>query len=319
MPALSITNKFCSLEYFLSCLNGPIKVRLNSDSKKSIQKSHKLLLQLLDKGEKIYGVTTGFGDLSSIPINDTDQKKLQLNLIRSHATGVGKSFDLGITRVIILLKLLNWSKGVSGVRTKLVQLLQELLNHDILPVIPRQGSVGASGDLAPLAHMALPLIGEGLVNFQDRIMPAMLAMKEVGIDPIILEPKEGLSLINGTQVSTAIAIKACLEAENVLKVADLSGAISVEASLSSRSVFKSDIHKLKNHPGQRIVASNIWNLLDKSEIVLSHKNCDRLQDPYSFRCIPQVHGISRENYKCAKEIVEKALNIAANMHKITRE
>ena len=156
--------------------------------------------------------------------------------------------------------------------------------------------------------MALPLIGEGLVNFQGRIMPAMLAMKEVGLEPITLEPKEGLSLINGTQVSTAIAIKACIDAENILKVADLSGAMSVEASLSSRSVFKSEIHKLKCHPGQRIVASNVWNLLDKSQIVLSHKNCDRLQDPYSFRCIPQVHGISRENYKCVKEIVENEAN-----------
>lgn len=308
MSVLSITKKSCSLDYFLSCLNGPIKVRLDSDSIKLIQKSHKIFLQLLDNGEKIYGVTTGFGDLSTISINENDQKKLQLNLIRSHATGVGKSFDSGVTRLIMLLKILNWSKGVSGVRLKLVQQLQKLLNHDILPVIPRQGSVGASGDLAPLAHMALPLIGEGLVNFQERIMPAMLALKEVGLEPIILEPKEGLSLINGTQVSTAIAIKACLEAENILRVADLSGAISVEASLSSRSVFKSDIHKLKKHPGQKIVASNIWNLLDKSEIVLSHKNCDRLQDPYSFRCIPQVHGISRENYKCVKEIVENEAN-----------
>ena len=308
MKALSITNKTCSLDYFLPCLNGPVKVRIDSDTRKSINQSHKIFLELLSNGQKIYGVTTGFGDLSSISINENDQKQLQLNLLRSHATGVGKSFDLGITRIIMVLKLINWSKGVSGVRLKLVQLLKELLNHDILPVIPRQGSVGASGDLAPLAHMALPLIGEGLVNFQERIMPAMLAMKEVGLDPIILEPKEGLSLINGTQVSTAIAIKACLEAENILKVADLSGALSVEASLSSRSVFKSDIHKLKNHPGQRIVASNIWNLLNKSEIVSSHKNCDRMQDPYSFRCIPQVHGICRENYKCVKNIVENEAN-----------
>ena len=313
MKALSITNKTCSLDYFLPCLNGPVKVRIDSDTRKSINQSHKIFLELLSNGQKIYGVTTGFGDLSSISINENDQKQLQLNLLRSHATGVGKSFDLGITRIIMVLKLINWSKGVSGVRLKLVQLLKELLNHDILPVIPRQGSVGASGDLAPLAHMALPLIGEGLVNFQERIMPAMLAMKEVGLDPIILEPKEGLSLINGTQVSTAIAIKACLEAENILKVADLSGALSVEASLSSRSVFKSDIHKLKNHPGQRIVASNIWNLLNKSEIVSSHKNCDRMQDPYSFRCIPQVHGICRENYKCVKNIVENEANsVSAN-------
>ena len=308
MKALSITNKTCSLDYFLPCLNGPVKVRIDSDTRKSINQSHKIFLDLLSNGQKIYGVTTGFGDLSSISINENDQKQLQLNLLRSHATGVGKSFDLGITRIIMVLKLINWSKGVSGVRLKLVQLLKELLNHDILPVIPRQGSVGASGDLAPLAHMALPLIGEGLVNFQERIMPAMLAMKEVGLDPIILEPKEGLSLINGTQVSTAIAIKACLEAENILKVADLSGALSVEASLSSRSVFKSDIHKLKNDPGQRIVASNIWNLRNISEIVSSHKNCDRMQDPYSFRCIPQVHGICRENYKCVKNIVENEAN-----------
>ncbi len=308
MSALSISRESRSIQYFLPCLEGPVRVRLNADSRKAIRASHSILAQLLKKGKKIYGVTTGFGDLSKVTIDADDRQKLQLNLVRSHATGVGKSFDLGITRLILFLKLSTWAKGVSGVRLELVSLVRDLLNHDILPVIPRQGSVGASGDLAPLAHMALPLIGEGLVHFQDRIMPAMLAMKEVDLEPLVLGPKEGISLINGTQVSTAIGIKACLEAESLLKIADLVGAISVEASLSSRSVFKSSIHKLKQHPGQRLVAANVWNLLRDSEIVLSHKDCDRVQDPYSFRCIPHVHGISRDNYNGAKEIVQNEAN-----------
>ncbi|MDP7527405.1 MAG: aromatic amino acid ammonia-lyase, partial [Candidatus Marinimicrobia bacterium] len=212
MSALSISRESRSIQYFLPCLEGPVRVRLNADSRKAIRVSHSILAQLLKKGKKIYGVTTGFGDLSKVTIDADDRQKLQLNLVRSHATGVGKSFDLGITRLILFLKLSTWAKGVSGVRLELVSLVRDLLNHDILPVIPRQGSVGASGDLAPLAHMALPLIGEGLVHFQDRIMPAMLAMKEVDLEPLVLGPKEGISLINGTQVSTAIGIKACLEA-----------------------------------------------------------------------------------------------------------
>ncbi|WP_374958655.1 aromatic amino acid lyase, partial [Gilvibacter sp.] len=173
---------------------------------------------------------------------------------------------------------------------------------------PRQGSVGASGDLAPLAHMALPLIGEGLVHFQDRIMPALVAIKEAGLNPLELEAKEGLAMINGTQVSAALGIKALLAADNILKTADISGAMSVEASLSSRSVFEAKIHKLKKHRGQIESAGNVWRLLEKSAIVDDHADCDRIQDPYSFRCIPHVHGASRELYKSAKDIVENEAN-----------
>ena len=155
MSALSISGESRSIKYFLPCLEGPVRVRLNADSRKAIRASHSRLKQLLKKGKKIYGVTTGFGDLSKVTIDAENRQKLQLNLVRSHATGVGKSFDLGITRLILLLKLSTWAKGVSGVRLELVTLVRDLLNHDILPVIPRQGSVGASGDLAPLAHLSL--------------------------------------------------------------------------------------------------------------------------------------------------------------------
>jgi histidine ammonia-lyase len=308
MPILPISTGSYKSTDFQPFFKGPVKVRLNAPARKAIKISNLAFLSALEKNTRIYGVNTGFGKLSQITINKPDQRSLQLNLVRSHAAGVGPSFDLALTRIIMFLKLLTFAKGKSGVRLELVELLIKFLNHDILPVIPRQGSVGASGDLAPMSHLALALIGESDVHFQDRIMPSMLAMKEVSIEPIKLEPKEGLSLINGTQVSTAIAIKAVLEAENLIKTADIAGSLSVEASLSSQKVFHSAVHELKKHKGQRICAANIYKMLSGSEIIKSHENCDRVQDPYSFRCQPHVHGTSRDILKMVKGIVENEIN-----------
>ncbi|HCI16700.1 MAG TPA: histidine ammonia-lyase, partial [Candidatus Marinimicrobia bacterium] len=232
-----------------------------------IRKSHKTLRSLLDKGQQIYGVNTGFGQLSTVSITPDDRRKLQLNLVRSHACGVGKPLDLGVTRLTMILKLMTWAKGYSGIRLELAQLLVDMLNHDILPIIPRKGSVGASGDLAPLAHLARALIGEGDVHFQDRIMPAMLALKEANLTPVVLEAKEGLSLINGTQVSTSLAIRALAESKKLIKTADISGALSTEASLSTRIVFSPKIHQLKKHAGQSRSAANVFKMLKGSEIV----------------------------------------------------
>jgi len=308
MGTVLISNKSLQWGQLAPMLDGPARIRLSPEAKKSIRKSHKILRSLLDKNQQIYGVNTGFGQLSTVPISKEDRRKLQLNLVRSHACGVGKPLDLGVTRITMILKLMTWAKGYSGVRLALAQLMADMLNHDILPVIPRKGSVGASGDLAPLAHMARALIGEGDVHFQDRIMPAMLALKEANLDPIVLKAKEGLSLINGTQVSTALGIRALSESQILLKTADIAGALSTESSLSTRIVFTPKIHKLKKHPGQVVSATNVYNMLQGSDIVHSHDDCGRIQDPYCVRCIPHVHGSSREVYSIAEKIINNELN-----------
>lgn len=308
MLTVPVEHKKYSVEDFKQFLEHPVRVRLSPQVKKSINDSNRIFTEIQKKNIKIYGVNTGFGKLSQVSIDIKDQMQLQLNLIRSHAVGIGKPIDFGLVRIIMFLKLLTYAKGVSGIRNAVADKIVEFLNHDLLPVIPRKGSVGASGDLAPMAHMALALIGEGEVHFQDRIIPSMLALKEIGVEPLILHPKEGLSLINGTQVSTAFAVKALNTAQNLLVTADIVGALSVEASLSSRKVFKANIHKLKDHKGQQLVAKNIWDLLKNSEIVASHNNCDKVQDPYSMRCIPHIHGASRESFQYSKQIIEQEIN-----------
>jgi len=308
MGTLSISSSFLDTLDLMSFLDSPGKVRLSPETRKRISKSHKHLKALLASGQKIYGVNTGFGKLSNVSIPENDQKKLQLNLVRSHSAGVGKPFDHGISRLTMILKLMTFAKGYSGVRIEVANQLVDFINHDILPIVPRQGSVGASGDLAPLSHIALGLIGEGNVHFQDRIMPAIVAIKEAGLTPLVLGAKEGLSLINGTQVSSALGIKALVNADIILKTADIVGAMSVEGSLASRNVFARKLHQLKNHKGQQQSAQNVWNFLKNSDIVKSHENCDKIQDPYSLRCIPHVHGSSRELFKAAKELVENEAN-----------
>lgn len=308
MGTLTISTNSQQVADLTPFLTSPGKIRLSPEARNAIKTSHQNLKSLLDSGVNIYGVNTGFGKLSSVSIPESDQKQLQLNLVRSHAAGVGKPFDAGITRLIMILKLMTFAKGYSGVRLELVQQLVHFINHDILPVIPRQGSVGASGDLAPLSHLAMGLIGEGKVHFQDRIMPAIVAIKEAGLEPLVMEAKEGLAMINGTQVSAALGIKAIVTGKNLLQTADISGALSVEAGLASRNVFEGKIHKLKEHKGQIQSAGNVWRMLAKSEIVDDHADCDRIQDPYSFRCIPHIHGSSRELYASAKNIVLNEAN-----------
>ena len=308
MEGCIISNKSFTWRDLEHLIASPKPLRLSNHSKKAIKKSNQSLLKILRSDRVIYGVNTGFGKLSSVPIESKDLKKLQLNLVRSHAAGTGKPFDLGITRLTMALKILTWSKGYSGVRPKLVTLLLKMINHDILPVIPRQGSVGASGDLAPLSHVACSMIGEGMVYFNNRRISSMTAFKKAKLTPIALEAKEGLSLINGTQLSTAIAIKALSEACKVLLTADIVSAVSVEASLSTREVFKPAIHRLKKHKGQLVSAKNIYSLLDKSQIVESHKDCNKIQDPYCVRCIPHVHGASWEMFSNSEKIINNEIN-----------
>ena len=308
MSSFLVSTKKYTYNEFEPFFTGPVKISLTKEAEKKIIRSHNNLLNNLKTEKPIYGVNTGYGNLSNISIQGKDLERLQINLIRSHASGIGDPLDLGIVRTIIFLKLLTFAKGYSGVSLELVKKIIQLFNKDIMPVIPKRGSVGASGDLAPLGHMALILIGEGEVFFEGKRLKTVSALKKVKIKPLSLKPKEGLSLINGTQASTAIAIKTLLDGKNLLLSADIAGAVSVENSFSSRKVFQKRIHDLKQHPGQRTSAKNIYKLLNKSEIVHSHNNCCKIQDPYSFRCIPHVHGASRDMFANAANIINNEIN-----------
>tara|TARA_Y100000294_G_scaffold94780_1_gene88212 strand:- start:385 stop:1911 length:1527 start_codon:yes stop_codon:yes gene_type:complete len=308
MSGLLITKNNFTIRDFGLSLQKPVHVKLSSDAVDSVNNSQKNLQSLLTSGISIYGVTTGFGKLSHVKIDPSDQRKLQLNLVRSHAAGVGQPENKGIIRVMMILKLLTFVKGYSGVRMAVLDQIIKFLNHDIIPVVPEKGSVGASGDLAQLAHMGLALIGEGDVFYKGKQTESKLIMDRLGIFPLELEPKEGISLINGTHYSTALAIAILNISKNLLQCADIIGALSVESSLSSRNIFNPKIHYLKKHPGQRDSAENIWNILSDSKIVSSHKECEKIQDPYSFRCIPHVHGASRDMINNAADCVNNEIN-----------
>jgi len=308
MKILRISTRSYSYRDFAHLFDGPVCVTLTKKSLHNIRKSHKRLLKKINTGETIYGVNTGFGNLSKIKIDLKDQKNLQLNLVRSHAAGVGNNLEPGLIRTIFILKLLTYVKGYSGIRPAVAEKIIQFLNNDILPVIPEKGSVGASGDLAPLGHMALALIGEGRVMYNGKELKTKTALSKANIKPLVLEQKEGLSLVNGTQVSTALAIKSLLNGDLLLKTADIAGALSVENSFASRKVFQKKIHALKKHPGQASVANNVYKLLNGSKIVKSHSNCGIVQDPYSFRCIPHIHGASRDGFTRAANMIDNEIN-----------
>jgi len=259
-------------------------------------------------GAAIYGVTTGFGRMANVMIDAADTKKLQLNLVRSHASGTGPSLAEEYVRAAGVLRVNALATGHSGITLATLDLLIELLNRGVSPVVPAQGSVGASGDLAPLAHMTLTLIGEGEATYRGERLPSAEALRRAGLAPIELGAKEGLSLVNGTEVMTAIAALCVLRAQRLLATADVIGALSLEAYLATDHVFDRRINALRPHVGQRIVADRLRALLAGSEIMLSHRDCGRVQDPYSFRCIPVVHGAVRDAIAHVRGVVEIEAN-----------
>ena len=308
MATLRISNKTYSYKDFLPFLDGNVKVTIDSNAKKDIKNSYSNLLENLSSGKTIYGVNTGFGRLSQIKIEKQDQSKLQLNLVRSHSAGIGKYLDAGIVRIIMALKVLNYSHGYSGVHPDTVNQLVKFINNEVLPAVPEKGSVGASGDLAQLAHIASSLIGEGKIIRGKKVVTSKNVLNKLKIKPLKLRQKDGISLVNGTQYSTALAIKSLSNSQQLLDAADAIGSLSVESSLSSRDTFKPIIHKLKKHKGQIVSAKNIWAMTEGSEIVNSHKDCDVVQDPYSFRCIPHIHGACRDAVRQSSEIINAEIN-----------
>lgn len=308
METLRISPRIFNVDEFAPLFTGPVRVALTARSVRNLKQSHKRLEKIITSGKTIYGVNTGFGNLSHIRIDQEDQFTLQVNLVRSHAAGVGAPLERGLVRSAMVLKLLTYVKGFSGVRLALAEKIIQFLNKDIIPLIPEKGSVGASGDLAPLSHLGLAIIGEGHVFYNGRKMTTQSALRKAKVAPLTLHPKEGLSLINGTQISTAMAIKALLDGNNLTVCADVTGALAVENSLSSRNAFRGDIHELKAHKGQRDTARNVFKMLKGSKIVSSHSDCGKVQDPYSFRCIPHIHGACRDSISGAAQMIHNEIN-----------
>lgn len=277
-----------------------------------IKKSRNVIDEAIRSGKAIYGVTTGFGKLKNKFISKDKVCKLQENLIKSHSVGVGEPYNIEEARAILFVRLLSLAQGYSGVRLEVLEKIVELLNKNIIPRIPSQGSVGCSGDLAPLSHMSLVLLGRGEVIYKGKILPTGKIFRKLKIAPIVLREKEGLALNNGTSVMTAVAALNLSRALSLAKAADIVGAITLETAMGTLTAFGDDIQNVRPHNGQKTVAKNFQKLCEKSEIMESHKDCERIQDSYTLRCIPQVHGAVRDAIEYCREKIEIELNSATD-------
>ena len=287
---------------------GEYKLSIEPEALKKMQASRAFVFDIVKKGKPVYGINTGFGALASKHIEEKDLAQLQVNLIRSHCTGVGSPFSKEITRAIMLLRANCLISGFSGVEPSTVQLLLDFLNHHITPVVPEKGSVGASGDLAPLSHIALALIGEGEVEFNGKIVSSKFAIDQIGKTPSVLGPKDGLALINGTACMTALGALAIFEATQIMKLADIATTLTLDGVKGTTAAYNPKITNLKPHAGQVAVVKNLNALLSHSPLKDSHPDCGKVQDPYSLRCVPQVHGACRQTLIHAQEVINTELN-----------
>jgi histidine ammonia-lyase len=281
---------------------------LSAETIVNINRSAAYVQNIVDKGNVVYGINTGFGPLCTTLIDVDDTRKLQENILKSHAVGMGEPIDTGLAKLMLILKVHALAKGFSGVQLTTVERIIWHIEQDVIPVVPKQGSVGASGDLAPLSHLFLSLIGLGKVHYQNEIRNTADVLVEFNLEPVQLGAKEGLALINGTQFMAAHAVKAVVEMSRVLDTADLITTLMIEGLNGSIKPFYKELHQLRDYKGNSYVASKIFNLLCGSSILESHKNCSRVQDPYSLRCIPQVHGASRNAWLHLKDTIETEIN-----------
>ena len=302
MTTLELDRARITLTAARQIIAGPVEIELPKDAWLTAERSRANIQDALSADVVAYGINTGFGKLAKTRVDADQLSELQQNLVRSHAAGVGAPLKPGVVRLVLCLKIVSLAQGYSGVRPELIDRLIVMSANDMMPVIPEKGSVGASGDLAPLAHLALTLMGEGQVFFQGEIVSTAQALNTIELKPLKLEAKEGLALLNGTQVSTALALDAVLTAERNLANAIMMGAISVDAALGSYMPFDKRIHQVGLHRGQQKVAAIFRDLLDSSQINQSHAQCDRVQDPYSLRCQPQILGACLDQLQHAAEI-----------------
>ncbi len=313
MNKLIIDGSSLSIEGVYRSSTSPAFLSLSSTAKRRMRASRALVEKWVKRNEVVYGVTTGFGEFSNVRIHPDQMEKLQENLILSHSAGAGDPMPPEIVRAMMILRLNALAKGYSGIRVETVEFILKAFNKGITPIIPSQGSVGSSGDLVQLAHLVLTMMGKGTVWYDDVLMEAGIALKRIGLRPLKLTAKEGLALVNGTQMMTAYAVHAVHEAQILCKLADIAAAMSVEALKGSDTAFDERIQALRPHKGQRASAANLRKLMAGSEIRESHRHDDpRVQDAYSIRCVPQVHGASRDAIRYASDVVSTEINSATD-------
>ena len=302
---MEISGRPISLAQLNAVATGSERIELTDESRDRIRKSRAVIEKILEQGQVIYGISTGFGKLSDVKIEPEALRQLQLNLVRSHSCGVGEPLSIPEVRAMIFLRANVLALGFSGVRIEVVEFLCQILNRRVYPVVPEKGSVGASGDLAPLAHLALALIGEGESFFENERLASADALARAGLNPIVLEAKDGLALLNGTQAMHAVGGLALFRAKRLARVADVAGAMTLEGLMGTPRAFDLRIQKARPHPGQIAVAEHVRALVRQSEIRESHRENDpRVQDAYSIRCIPQVHGAVRDALGYVEKILE---------------
>lgn len=287
---------------------GTIKGVIDAATAERINASHHHVKEIVQQHTTVYGVNTGFGPLCDTKISEEDTLKLQYNILQSHSVGVGQPIPEEIARLMMICKVHALAQGYSGANIKTIERIIWHIDHHVTPLVPEKGSVGASGDLAPLSHLFLPLIGLGEVYYKGEKMPAATVLQQEGLRPIALGPKEGLALINGTQFILAFAVKAVQRFHNLLEAADIIGAMSLEGLMGTHKPFDPRLHDIRPYKGSQLVAHRLKAMLDTSEIMASHVDCGRVQDPYSLRCMPQVHGASRTAWKHLEELTTIELN-----------
>lgn len=302
-----------TLQQLRLAYRNPVRLQLDESADADINRSVACVERILSEGRTAYGINTGFGLLAQTRIASEDLENLQRSLVLSHAAGVGEALDDALVRLIMVLKVNSLARGYSGIRLEIIQALIALINAEVYPHIPLKGSVGASGDLAPLAHMSLVLLGEGKARYRGEWLAAKEALAQAGLEPMQLAAKEGLALLNGTQVSTAFALRGLFGAEEVFAAASVCGSLTVEAVLGSRSPFDERVHAVRGQRGQIDAAAAYRHLLgESSEISQSHSNCDKVQDPYSLRCQPQVMGACLTQMRQAAEVLAVEANAVSD-------
>lgn len=312
MKKIQLNGQNLTVSLAKEIVDNNLQINISPSAIKKIKRSRNVIEKWIKNDEVIYGVTTGFGEFKDVKIPQKDIEKLQHNLIISHSAGVGEPLPRNIVRMMLLLRINSLVKGYSGVRLELLEQLIKIFNLGITAYIPSQGSVGSSGDLAPLSHLAGIVIGEGYAYFRNEILPARHVLAEHGLKPFKLSAKEGLALINGTQMMTAFAVETLYRAERLSKLADISGALSIEALKGTDTAFKDILQKVRPHKGQINTAANLRKLLKQSEIRKSHIDCSKVQDAYSLRCMPQVHGAVKDTIEYVKGVIETEINSATD-------
>jgi histidine ammonia-lyase len=308
MHAFKYGTDILTVKLALDIASGKVKALLREEAVEKIKASQQHVQEIVDNNRTVYGINTGFGILANTPISAEDTTTLQHKILQSHSVGVGAAIPFEVAKLMLITKVHALAQGYSGVQLQTLERIVWHIENDIIPIVPEKGSVGASGDLAPLAHLFLPLIGLGQVYYKGMLHSTQEVLQKMHVSPIKLGPKEGLALINGTQFILSFAVKAVERMHNCLEAADIIGAMSLEALTGTKAPFDARLHELRPYAGNKLVAQRLRLLLHASDIMQSHVDCGRVQDPYSLRCMPQVHGASRNAWLHLKELTEIELN-----------